>query len=89
MERDLFTVASGLAVACGIFMAVHRLLSSSVVATLWFSCPEACGVLVPRPVIEPSSAALEGAFLTIGLPGKSRKWIAFLVPHLTWSFSMS
>ena len=28
----------------------------------WFSCPEACGVLVPKPGIEPMSPALTGKF---------------------------
>ena len=31
----------------------------------------ACGILVPRPGIEPASPALEGGFLTTGPPGKS------------------
>ena len=35
------------------------------------SCPAACGILVPRPGIEPMSPALEGRFLTTGPPGKS------------------
>ena len=35
------------------------------------SCPAACGILVPRPGIEPVSPALEGGFLTTGPPGKS------------------
>ena len=36
-----------------------------------FSCPVACGILVPQPGIEPVSPALEGGFLTTGPPGKS------------------
>ena len=35
------------------------------------SGPKACGILVPRPGIEPTSFALEGGFLTTGPPGKS------------------
>ena len=31
-----------------------------------------CGILVPRPGIEPASPALEGGFFTTGPPGKSR-----------------
>ena len=31
----------------------------------------ACGILVPPPSIKPMSPALEGRFLTTGLPGKS------------------
>ena len=33
---------------------------------LGLSCPVACGILVPRPGIEPLSPALEGRFLTTG-----------------------
>ena len=32
---------------------------------------EACGILAPRPGIEPASPALEGEVLTTGLPEKS------------------
>ena len=35
------------------------------------SCPEASGILVPRPGIKPESPALEGGFLTTEPPGKS------------------
>ena len=35
------------------------------------SCPAACGILVPRPGMEPASPALEGGFFTTGPPGKS------------------
>ena len=45
--------------------------SGSVVATHQLSCPMACGILVPQPEMEPTSPALEGGFLTTGLPGKS------------------
>ena len=60
---------------------VCRLLSScgardpehegSVVVAYGLSCLAACGILVPRPGIEPASPALEGGFLTAGPPGKS------------------
>ena len=43
----------------------------SAVAVHGLSCPAACGILVPRPGIEPASPALEGGFLTTGPPGKS------------------
>ena len=43
----------------------------SVVVAHRLSCPTVCGILVPRPVIEPTSPALEGGFLTTGPPGKS------------------
>ena len=35
------------------------------------ACPEAYGILVPWPGIEPESSVLEGGFFTTGLPGKS------------------
>ena len=35
-----------------------------------FSCPEACGILVLRPGIEPLPPALQDGFLTTGPPGK-------------------
>ena len=37
---------------------------------VWFFC-EACGILAPRPGIEPAPPALEGEVLTTGPPGKS------------------
>ena len=37
-----------------------------------FFGPEACGILVPRPGMEPASPALEGEVLTTGQPGKSQ-----------------
>ena len=40
----------------------------SVVAALRLSCPMACGILVPRPGITPTSPALQGGFLTPGPP---------------------
>ena len=52
---------------CWIFIAVHGL--SLVIH--WLSCPTAWGILVPQPQIKPVSSALEGGFLTTGLPGKS------------------
>ena len=39
------------------------------------------GILVPWPGIEPASPALQGRFLTIGLPGKSS------LPMLLWIIS--
>ena len=44
----------------------------SVVVAHGLSCLEACGILVPRPGIKPTSPALEGRFLTTGPPGKSQ-----------------
>ena len=37
----------------------------------WFFGPEACGILVPQPGIEPAFPALEGKVRATGLPGKS------------------
>ena len=50
-------------------VAAHVLQSwGSVVAAHGFSCSVTCGILVPRPVIEPTSPALQGRFLTTGPP---------------------
>ena len=37
----------------------------------WIFGHEACGILAPRPGIEPAPPALEGEVLTTGPPGKS------------------
>ena len=37
----------------------------------WFFGREVCGILAPRPGIEPTLPALEGEVLTTGLLGKS------------------
>ena len=42
----------------------------SVVVVRGFGCPEACGILAPRPGIEPVSSALAGGFSS-GPPAKS------------------
>ena len=58
--------------------------AGSVLVAVWLSCPSACGILVPRPGIEPDSPALQGGFLTTEPPGKSQEvgfylhWQAFL-----------
>ena len=44
---------------------------SSVVAVHRRGCPETCGILDPRPGIEPRFPALEGGFLTAGPPAQS------------------
>ena len=46
---------------------------ASVVMVRGLSCPEEGVILVPGPVIEPVSPALEGGFLTTGSPGKSQR----------------
>ena len=44
--------------------------AGSVVVAHGLSCPVACGILVPRPGIEPVSPALQDGFLTTEPPGK-------------------
>ena len=87
---------------CGLFVAAHGLLSScgmrapgrtgSLVVARGLSCPEACGILVPWPGIEPTSPALEGGFLTTGPSGKSLPFnfvliLSSLLPFLSLPFS--
>ena len=45
--------------------------ADSVAVVCRFSCPAACGILVPWSEIQPAFPALEGGFLTTGPPGKS------------------
>ena len=56
---------------CGSFVAVGGLSSLA-----------ACGILVPLPGLEFASPALEGRFLTTGLPGKSHQF-SCLLPSIT------
>ena len=58
---------------CGVWDLSLR-HAGSLVAARSLSCPTACGILVPRPGIEPVSLALEGGFLTTGPPGKSQSY---------------
>ena len=51
--------------------ALQLRCASSVVVAQGLSCSAACGILVPQPVIEPMSPAMEGGFFTTGPPGKS------------------
>ena len=67
--------------------------TSSVVVAHGLSCHVACGILVPRPGIEPASPALEGGFFTTGPPGKSlvklilmKIFKIFFVTHTTPQF---
>ena len=63
----------------GVFLAVHKFSScgaqASVVAVLRLSCSTACGILIPQPSIKLMSPALQGKFLTTGLPGKPLKFV--------------
>ena len=51
----------------------HLWLCCVLVAGQGLSCSAACGILVPWPGIEPECPALEGRFLTTGLPGNYPK----------------
>ena len=74
-----------LVVACSIFIAACRIFPCDAQASLvvaWSlsrlvqglsGCPIACGILVPCPGIVPMPPALEGRFLSTGLPGKSQE----------------
>ena len=58
-----------------LFIWLHRVFVAAVgfslVVVCRLSCSAACGILVPRPGLEPVSPALESGFLTTGPPGKS------------------
>ena len=57
---------------CGPFLkSLLNLLQYCSCFMFWFFGPEACGILAPRPEIEPTPPALEGKVLTTGPPGKS------------------
>ena len=56
---------------CAVCRLSGRSSWASLVVVHGLSCPTACGILVPRPGIEPTSPALEGGFSTTGPPGKS------------------
>ena len=45
-------------------------MRASGVVARELSCPEACGILVPRSGIQPMSPVLTGGFLTTGLQSK-------------------
>ena len=53
--------------SCGSRVPGH---ASLVVIVHRLRCPAACGILDPQLRIPPRSPALQGGFLTIGLPGK-------------------
>ena len=55
-----------------------KVFIESVTISLRFFGRKACGILAPRPGIEPTPPALEGEVLTTGPPGKS------LSVHLKW-----
>ena len=64
-----------------LFLFLIFIWLSSLVVAHGLSCLAPCGILVPRPGMEPESPALEGRFLTTGPPGKSPAWLFFIVCH--------
>ena len=65
-----------------VLLAAHGL---SLVGVCWFSCPVACGILVPPPEIKPVSPALESRFLTTG-PPREVSTVAFLnIINIPWA----
>ena len=50
------------------------------------SCPEACGILVSRPRIKPTSPTLEGGSLTTGWQGTPLVWFLAQCPLLRVAF---
>ena len=67
---------------CQILAAAHEILlchSGSFIVAHRLHCSTACRILVPWPGIEPASPALQGEFLTPGLPGKTLQHIFFLI----------
>ena len=64
------------------FLAVASGLSS---CSMWASSL-ACGVLVPRPEMEPTSLAFEGGFVASTLPGKSLEYalLKLVVPFASF-----
>ena len=67
--REVLVAAHRIFPYCTSFFQFWR--AGSVIAVREFSCPEACGIEVPPPGMEPRSPALEGGFLTTGQLAKS------------------
>ena len=53
------------------YSVIYFQLRWGFVVACRLSCLAACGILVPRPQVEPVSPALEWRFLATGPPGKS------------------
>ena len=65
-------VVHWLPIAMASLVVTHRLQSAgSGVVPHQLTCRAACGLLVPRPGIEPMAPVLAGRFLTTEPPGKS------------------
>ena len=58
----------------------------SVVVVHGFGCPEAGGILVPRPGMEPTSPVLDGGFLTTGHQGSPNTTILHCPLLAVWRF---
>ena len=65
---NIYLLLAELDLSCGVRAPEHV---GSVVVARGLSCSVACGILVPRPGIEPTSPALAGGSLTTASPGKS------------------
>ena len=65
---------------CCIIRDLSLWLTGSLVVAWGLSYSEECGILVPRPGIEPMSPALQGRFLTTGPPGKSSFYLLIKKP---------
>ena len=73
----IYLFLPGLGLSCSTQDLLLWRVGFSLVVARGLSCLTACGILVPSPGIEPKSPALEGGFLTIGAPGKSRSFSFF------------
>lgn len=72
----MFIYLSVLSLSCSVYFSLvvvcgPQSVRDSVVAAHRLSSSSACEILVPQPGIEPTSAALEGGFLTTRSPEKS------------------
>ena len=76
MEGDNTRVYVPLSTAPGIYVCMHPHLDVGMFLLFgcffFWLCSKACGILGPRPGIEPASPALKGGFLTTGQPGMSK-----------------
>ena len=79
VARKLFVAACGLLPSCGAWAPEH---TGSLVVARRLGCPKVYGILVPRPEMEPMSPALEGRFLTSGLPKKSLRLLFLAQPDV-------
>ena len=80
------------------FFYVFIELVTILVLVYVFIFHKACGILVPRPGIEPAPPVVEGRVLTIGPPGKSHHssilswrtpWTKRLVGYSPWGHKES